>query len=184
LKKILDHYLQDSIQPQDRSSLRVQLGPLFDVVERYNGGIKAHEVRVMADLLARYADTEKLFGGSIEARVLSLREQHKDDLDKVVSLVLSHIKAQSKAKLILAILDHVKKTGLPVSDSESSLSNVIRNLATLEGRSSTQVSLKAREVLIAGQMPSYEERLIQMEVVLKASVGNTYYGESGLGQNK
>ena len=185
LRKILDHYLQDNVQPQDRSSLRTQLGPLFEVVERYHGGLKTHEVRVMADLLARYAETEKLFGGSIEARVLSLREQHKDDLDKVVSLVLSHIKAQSKAKLILAILDHVKKTSLPVSNSESPLFDVIRNLAALEGRSSTQVSLKAREVLIAGQMPSYEERLIQMEAVLKASVGNTYYyGETGLGHNK
>ncbi|KAH9992441.1 acetyl CoA carboxylase [Russula vinacea] len=184
LKKILDHYLQDSVRPQERATLRTQLGPLFDVVERYVGGLKAHEVHVVANLLARYADTEKLFGGSIEARVLSLREQHKDDLDKVVSLVLSHIKAQSKAKLVLAILDHVKKTGLPVSNSESPLFEVTRNLAALEGRSSTQVSLKAREVLIAGQMPSYEERMIQMETVLKASLGNTYYGESDLSQNK
>ena len=184
LKKILEHYLLDSVRPQERTALRARIAPLFDVVERYVSGLKAHEVHVIADLLARYADTEKLFGGSIEARVLSLREQHKDDLDKVVSLVLSHIKAQSKAKLVLAILDYVKKTGLPVSNSESPLFEVIRNLAALEGRSSTQVSLKAREVLIAGQMPSYEERSIQMEAVLKASVGNTYYGESGLGQNK
>jgi acetyl-CoA carboxylase/biotin carboxylase 1 len=184
LKKIFDHYLQDSVRPQERATLRTQLGPLFDVVERYVGGLKAHEVHVIANLLARYADTEKLFGGSIEARVLSLREQHKDDLDKVVSLVLSHIKAQSKAKLVLAILDHAKKTGLPVSNSESPLFEVTRNLAALEGRSSTQVSLKAREVLIAGQMPSYEERMVQMETVLKASLGNTYYGESGLSQNK
>lgn len=184
LKKILDHYLQDSVRPQERATLRTQLGPLFDVVERYVGGLKAHEVYVIADLLGRYADTEKLFGGSIETRVLSLREQHKDDLDKVVSLVLSHIKAQSKARLVLAILDHIKKTGLPVSSSESPLFQVTRNLAALEGRSATQVSLKAREVLIAGQMPSYEERMIQMETVLKASLGNTYYGESDLGHNK
>ncbi|KAH9975794.1 acetyl CoA carboxylase [Lactifluus volemus] len=184
LKKILEHYLLDSVRPQERTALRTRIAPLFDVVERYVGGLKAHEVHVIADLLAHYADTEKLFGGSIEARVLSLREQYKDDLDKVVSLVLSHIKAQSKAKLVLAILDYVKKTGLPVSNSESPLFEVIRNLAALEGRSSTQVSLKAREVLIAGQMPSYEERSIQMEAVLKASVGNTYYGESDLGQNK
>ncbi|KAI0306019.1 acetyl-CoA carboxylase [Multifurca ochricompacta] len=125
LKKILEHYLQDSIQ---RSCSAVALNP--------------HP---------------------------QLREQHKDDLDKVVSLVLSHIKAQSKAKLVLAILDHVKKVGLPVSNSDSPLFGTIVD----------QVSLKAREVLIAGQMPSYEERLIQMEAVLKASVGNTYYGESG-----
>ena len=44
-------------------------------------------------------------------------------------------------------------------------------------RSSTAVSLKAREVLIAGQMPSYDERAVQMESVLKASVTASYYGE-------
>src|SRR5882757_8529842 len=44
-------------------------------------------------------------------------------------------------------------------------------------RSSTTVSLKAREVLILGQMPSYEERLVQMEAVLKNSVSTKYYGE-------
>lgn len=48
-------------------------------------------------------------------------------------------------------------------------------------RSSTSVSLKAREVLILGQMPSYEERLVQMESVLKNSVSNHYYGEQGQG---
>lgn len=45
-------------------------------------------------------------------------------------------------------------------------------------RSSTQVSLKAREVLILGQMPSYEERKEQMEKILRNSVSNNYYGES------
>lgn len=39
------------------------------------------------------------------------------------------------------------------------------------------MSLKAREVLITGQMPSYEERAVQMESILKASVTANYYGE-------
>lgn len=46
-------------------------------------------------------------------------------------------------------------------------------------RSATPVSLKAREVLILGQMPSYEERLVQMEAILKASVTSSVYGEQG-----
>ena len=46
-------------------------------------------------------------------------------------------------------------------------------------RSSTQVSLKAREVLIACQMPSYEERKVQMEGILQSAVKHTYYGEQG-----
>ncbi|KAA1468959.1 acetyl CoA carboxylase [Dentipellis sp. KUC8613] len=183
IKKILDHYLQDNLRPQDRAMFRTQFGPLFDVVERYIGGLKAHEMHTVANLLERYEQTEKLFGGSIEARVLALREQYKDDLDKVVSLVLSHIKAQSKAKLVLGILDHVKSSNLPVADPESHLYKVLQGLAALEGKSSTQVSLKAREVLILGQMPSYEERRVQMESVLKASVSNSYYGEQGLGRH-
>ena len=44
-------------------------------------------------------------------------------------------------------------------------------------RSSTQVSLKAREVLILCQMPSYEERKSQMEDILKSSVKHNFYGE-------
>ena len=39
--------------------------------------------------------------------------------------------------------------------------------------------MKAREVLISCQMPSYEERRAQMEAILKASTTNSYYGEPG-----
>lgn len=198
IKKVVEHYMQDNILPQDRAMFRLSMGAFFEVIERYLGGLKGHETAIIASLLERYEATEKLFGGSIEARVLSLREQHKDDLDKVVSLVLSHIKAQSKSKLVLALLDYVKSSGLNLSNVESQMYKALQGLAALEAkyviqhvlvscflivvtaRSSTSVSLKAREVLILGQMPSYEERLVQMEAVLKNSVTNNYYGEQGL----
>ncbi|KIJ20620.1 hypothetical protein PAXINDRAFT_165527 [Paxillus involutus ATCC 200175] len=179
IKKVLEHYVQDSILPQDRAMFRTQLVPLFHVLEKFMGGLKGHEVHTLADLLSAYESTEKLFGGSIEARVLNLREQHKEDLDKVVALVLSHTKAQSKAKLVLSILDYVKTGGLPVSNAESRLYQVLNNLAALESKSSIAVSLKAREVLILGQMPSYEERLVQMEAILKSAITSSVYGEQG-----
>ena len=57
--------------------------------------------------------------------------------------------ARSNAKLALAIVNHVKKNwSPPVSNSESLPFEVTYNLAALEGRSSTQVSLKTR-LLIA-----------------------------------
>jgi acetyl-CoA carboxylase/biotin carboxylase 1 len=132
IKKVLEHYVQDHVLPQDRPMFRAQLGDLFDVLERFNGGLKGHETDTIANLLARHVEIEKLFGGSIEARILSLREQYKDDLDKVISLVLSHIKAPSKAKLVLALLDYVKTSGLPVSKPESRLYQVLQGLALLE----------------------------------------------------
>ncbi|KAF8636390.1 hypothetical protein AX17_003572 [Amanita inopinata Kibby_2008] len=178
IKKVLDHYVQENVLPQDRVIFRSSLGSLFDILEKYHGSLKAHETSTMADLLERYAATEKLFGGSIEARILALREQYKNDLDKVIGLVLSHIKAQSKSKLVLALLDHVKTSGINISNPESRLYKAIQDLAALEAKSSTSVSLKAREVLILGQMPSYEERKEQMEKILQNSVSNRYYGES------
>jgi acetyl-CoA carboxylase/biotin carboxylase 1 len=134
IKKVLEHYMQDTILPKDRPMFRTQLGPLFDVLERFASGLKGHELVTIANLLERYEHTEKLFGGGIEARVLALREQHKDELDKVVGLILSHIKVQSKAKLVLAILDYVKSSGLTVSNPESQLYNVLQGLAVLEAK--------------------------------------------------
>ena len=134
IKKVLEHFFEDNILPQDRTILRAQLEELYQVLERFVGGLKGHETNTIAKLLERYESTEKLFGGSIETRVLSLREQHKDELDKVVGLVLSHIKAQSKSKLVLALLDYVKTSNLAVSNKESPLYKVLQNLAALEAK--------------------------------------------------
>ena len=134
IKKVIDHYIQDHILSQDRAMFRTKIAGLYDVLERYLGGLKGHETETIANLLSRYEATEKLFGGSIEARVLALRDQHKDDLDKVVGAVLSHIKVQSKVKLVFAVLDYVKTSGLNVSNTEGRLYQVLQGLASLEAK--------------------------------------------------
>jgi acetyl-CoA carboxylase / biotin carboxylase 1 len=131
LKKILDHYLQDSVRAQDRAMFRTQFGALFDVVDRYVAGMQVHEKNTLAQLLNKFSDTEKLFGGSIEARVLMLRDQYKDDPDKVAALVFSHIQAQCKAKLAMLILDYIKSRGWP-STAESQLRDALHALTALE----------------------------------------------------
>jgi len=55
----------------------------------------------------------------------------------------------------------------------------VHRLMLLRARSSAAVALKAREVLISTQLPSYEERAVQMEQILKSSVLTSYYGEHG-----
>lgn len=134
VKKMLENHVSTSVRPQDRSMFRQQMAALFDVTERYRNGLKQHEVDTLAGLLSRYEETEKLFGGSIEARVLKLREQYKDDLDKVAALVLSHLKAQNKAKLVFAILDEVKDNTSNLSNPESKLHKVLQGLAALEAK--------------------------------------------------
>jgi len=134
LKKMIDKYIQDSVLADEGAMFRNKVAGLYEVLEKYLGGIKGHETDTIADLLSRYASTEKLFGGSIEARVLALREQYKDDLDTAVGFVLSHIKVQSKAKFVLALLEYVKTSGLNVSHPEGRLYKVLNELAALEGK--------------------------------------------------
>ncbi|KAG6370293.1 acetyl-CoA carboxylase [Boletus reticuloceps] len=97
--KVLEHYVQDTILPQDRAMFPKQLAPSFVVLEKFMGGLKGHQVHTIVSLLSAYESTEKLFGGNIEARVLSLREQNKDGLDKVeactVDIGLYQIKRSS-----------------------------------------------------------------------------------------
>lgn len=135
IKKQLDHYVQDNLRAQDRAMFRTQFAALFDLVEQFQGGLKAHEVDTLATLLSRFEATEKLFSGSIEARVLKLREEYKDDLDKVAGLVLSHIMAHRKGRLVMAILDHVKNSGSTISNPDSKLYKALQGLASLENRS-------------------------------------------------
>lgn len=133
IKKYLDSYLAE-LKPQERTMARTSLGALIDVADNYRHGLKIHEWTTIASLLERYEKTEKLFGGDIEQRVLKLRDEHKDNLDKVAQLVLSHIKAPSKNKLILSLLDTVKVGGSAALNPETKLADVLTNLAMLESR--------------------------------------------------
>lgn len=134
VKKLLENFITTHVRPQDRAMFRSQTAALFDVAERYRGGLKQHEIDTLADLLGRYEETEKLFGGSIETRVLKLREEHKENLDKVAAAVLSHMKAQSKSKLVFAILDEVKNNAANLANPDSKLHKVLQGLAVLEAK--------------------------------------------------
>ncbi|KAG8970659.1 acetyl-coenzyme-A carboxylase [Tulasnella sp. 425] len=178
--KTIDTFLNDNVIASERTMVRSKIQSLLDVLERYKNGLKSHEWGTIAELLERYVATEKLFGGSIEARVLALREQNRENLDVVAGLVLSHTKAVNKNKLVMALLDMIKKESGWSSGGDDPLTSVMKELASLESKSTTAVALKAREVLLSTQLPSYQERAVQMEAVLKMSITSGYYGESSI----
>jgi acetyl-CoA carboxylase/biotin carboxylase 1 len=132
ISEILEHHAQHNVPPQDRAMFRSSLSAIYDLSKRFMGGLQGHETEIIANLLERYESTEKLFEGSIEARVLVLRDQYRDDLDTVASLFFSHLNAQSKTKLVLALLDYVKTSGLDVANAKSRLNAVLRSLAALK----------------------------------------------------
>lgn len=181
LRKAVDSAL-DLCRPAERAAFEIALAALDDVINRYRQGLKVHEWTTLAAIMAQYWETERMFSGREDDVVLELRDTHRDELDKVVSLVLSHYKASSKNSLVLALLELVKESDS--ADAEGTFSAVLKDLAELDSKATTKVSLKAREVLIHTQLPALDERLVQMEAILKASVTQTTYGEMGRGDRE
>ncbi|KAM3067087.1 acetyl-coenzyme-A carboxylase, variant 2 [Clarireedia jacksonii] len=182
LSKALQRFLDENVAPGDVELLSASLSPLTAVLERYANGQKAHEFTVFSDILEQYASVERLFSGRTsrdEEVILKLRDENKDDVTKVIQTVLSHSRVGAKNNLILAILDEYRPNKPNAGDVGKYLRPALRSLTELESRQTSKVSLKAREILIQCALPSLEERAAQMEHILRSSVVESRYGETG-----
>jgi acetyl-CoA carboxylase / biotin carboxylase 1 len=182
LSRAFQKFLDENVASADAELLKTTLTPMTEVLDLYADGQKVRELNVIANLLNFYVETERLFSGrqsQDEDVILKLREENKDDPQKVVQTVLSHSRVSFKNSLILAILDEYRPNKPNVGNVAKYLRPVLRKLAELESRQTAKVSLKAREILIQCAMPSLEERQSQMELILRSSVVESRYGESG-----
>ena len=182
LLKAINRFIEDNMSSADGITLRTTLAPLMAVIEKYSDGLKVHEYSVFTGLLDQYWQVEKLFSsGSLrdEDVILKLRDENKDDVLPVVHTVLSHTRVSTKNNLILAILDMYRPNLPNVGNIAKYFKPSLRRLTELESRATAKVALKAREVLIQCALPSLEERASQMEHILKSSVVDSKYGETG-----
>ena len=172
----------DIISPSDAAAVKPQLEQLHHIAQAYKNGLQAHEYKVFEDLLSKYWGVESLFSGQNirdEDVILHLREENKDDISKVVQIVLSHARVGAKNNLVLAILGYIKPTaGNPTVGK--AFAPILKQLSELDSRATSKIALKAREVLIQTALPSLEERQNQMEMILKSAVTETTYGEVGM----
>lgn len=181
LTKTLHRYMEDNIPSSDRPRLQADLEPLVEVIRNYSDGLKGHEYRVFIDLAEKYWQVESFFTGRNqrdEDVILKLREQHKDDINFVIDTVLSHTKVESKNNLIIAVMDMYRPTMSGVKNITKYLKPTLKKLAEMDSRATAKVALKARELLILSALPSLEERIAQMEHILRSSVIESTYGET------
>ncbi|KAH8425481.1 acetyl-CoA carboxylase ACC1 [Aspergillus melleus] len=182
LQKTISRFIEENVNPADGEILKTTLLPLLQVINKYMDGLKTHEFNVFIGLLEQYYEVEKLFGARNardEDAILKLRDENKDDITSVVQKVLSHSRIGSKNNLILAILAMYRPNQPGVGNVGKHFKPILKKLTELESRSAAKVTLKAREVLIQCALPSLEERLSQMELILRSSVVESQYGETG-----
>lgn len=182
LQKALTRFMEENVNASDAPVLKSALTPLVEVMNRYIEGLKVHEFDVFCSLLDNYYNVEKLFSSRNsrdEDVILRLREENKEDIHKVVQMVLSHSRIGAKNNLVLAILEMYRPNKPNAGNVAKYFKSSLRKLTELESRATAKVALKAREVLIQCALPSLEEREAQMEHILRSSVIETRYGETG-----
>ncbi|KAF2221698.1 acetyl-CoA carboxylase acc1 [Elsinoe ampelina] len=182
LQRTFSRFLEENLSASDAETLRTSLEPLLVIMNTYADGLKAHEFSVFISLFEQYHLVENLFSARQnrdDEVILALRDQNKDKVAEIVHTVLSHTRVSTKNNLILAILDTYRPNRPGAGNVAKYFRPALKLLAELESRSTAKVALKAREVLIQCAMPSLEERMSQMEHILRSSVLESRYGESG-----
>ena len=182
LQKAMTRFLEEHVNSSDVDILKAALAPLDDVMTRYNEGLKVHEFNVFTGLLHQYWSLESMFSGRNsrdEDVILRLRDENKDDINKVVQTVLSHSRIGAKNNLVLAILEEYRPNKALMGNIAKYFRPSLKKVADLESRATAKVALKARQVLIQCALPSLEERAAQMEHILRSSVVESRYGETG-----
>ncbi|KXS21117.1 hypothetical protein M427DRAFT_93711 [Gonapodya prolifera JEL478] len=155
----------------DADAFDAQMSPVIAILKRYRSGLKGHERSVLADLLDRFFQIEKLFDREKgENDTLDrYRLDHKNELGKVVSVALAHSKVASRNDIVTTILDHVRSD----YDGEAwriAFAPILKNLAGLTSPTATKVALRARELLIYTTLPTYRERYAAIEAKLSKAI--------------
>jgi acetyl-CoA carboxylase/biotin carboxylase 1 len=141
----------------EQDDVSVILAPLIDVIDRYREGVTSRARFVLLNLLINYYKLESLYEGTTHPRVLlGLRETHKNDLSFVRDIARATSKPKIRAEFIIHVLDYFGKESDPVLQKFSTDS--ISSLAHLTGTGASQVSFRAREILIGFQSPSISQR--------------------------
>jgi acetyl-CoA carboxylase/biotin carboxylase 1 len=188
LRDVLDHwnenieenvqYIQKEIEKygkemeeSEQSLFEVQMAAFNKLLEKYKDGLKGHERSVFVSLLEKYYDVEHLFNNEPLDEIIShLRHTtYKNNIDEVVKLALSHDKVSSKNKLINILLD-VARSNYDGEQWQVAFFPILKRLTGLASRASTSVTVKARELLIYCQLPTYKERYAQIENQLENAV--------------
>ena len=146
--------------------------PMYEIMKRYNDGMKMHERRVIVSLLNSFLDVEGDFNTlRYEDVILRLRDLHKNDPQQVLLRALSNSKRTQKEDLMLEILDQVRSDNDGSYEWKSVYLPVLEKLANLSGPART--ALRARELLIYYHLPTFESRYERILILLQKSVTPT-----------
>ncbi|KAM6466313.1 acetyl-CoA carboxylase 1 isoform 2-T2 [Liasis olivaceus] len=168
IANILDSHAATLNRKSEREVFFMNTQSIVQLVQRYRSGIRGHMKAVVMDLLRQYLKVETQFQhGHYDKCVFALREENKSDMNTVLNYIFSHAQATKKNLLVTMLIDQLCGRDPTLTDE---LINILTELTQLSKTTNAKVALRARQVLIASHLPSYELRHNQVESIFLSAI--------------
>ncbi|XP_006870497.1 PREDICTED: acetyl-CoA carboxylase 2 [Chrysochloris asiatica] len=165
---ILDCHAATLQRKADREVFFMDTQSIVQLVQRYRSGTRGYMKAVVLDLLRRYLQVEHHFQQAhYDKCVINLREQFKPDMTQVLDCIFSHAQVAKKNQLVIMLIDELCSPDPALSDE---LTSILNELTQLSKSEHCKVALRARQVLIASHLPSYELRHNQVESIFLSAI--------------
>ncbi|XP_026566055.1 acetyl-CoA carboxylase 1 isoform X2 [Pseudonaja textilis] len=168
IANILDSHAATLNRKSEREVFFMNTQSIVQLVQRYRSGIRGHMKAVVMDLLRQYLRVETQFQhGHYDKCVFALREENKNDMNTVLNYIFSHAQVTKKNLLVTMLIDQLCGRDPTLTDE---LINILTELTQLSKTTNARVALRARQVLIASHLPSYELRHNQVESIFLSAI--------------
>ncbi|KAM6965705.1 acetyl-CoA carboxylase 2 [Aplochiton taeniatus] len=168
IANILDSHAATLQRKADREVFFMNTQSIVQLVQRYRSGIRGYMKCVVLDLLKRYLQVEMQFQQAhYDKCVINLREKHKPDMTPVLESIFSHAQVAKKNVLVTMLIDQLCGRDPTLADE---LMVILDELTQLNKTENSKVALRARQVLIASHLPSYELRHNQVESIFLSAI--------------
>ncbi|CAK6440135.1 unnamed protein product [Pipistrellus nathusii] len=168
IANILDCHAATLQRKADREVFFMNTQSIVQLVQRYRSGTRGYMKAVVLDLLKRYLQVEHHFQQAhYDKCVINLREQLKPDMAQVLHCIFSHAQVAKKNQLVIMLIDELCSPDPSLSEE---LTSILSELTQLSKTEHCKVALRARQVLIASHLPSYELRHNQVESIFLSAV--------------
>lgn len=168
IANILDSHAATLQRKADREVFFMNTQSIVQLVQRFRSGIRGYMKSVVLDLLKRYLQVEMQFQQAhYDKCVINLREQHKPDMSPVLEYIFSHAQVSKKNILVTMLIDQLCGRDPTLADELMAILNELTQLSKMEN---SKVALRARQVLIASHLPSYELRHNQVESIFLSAI--------------
>ncbi|XP_051749567.1 acetyl-CoA carboxylase 2 isoform X6 [Ctenopharyngodon idella] len=168
IANILDSHAATLQRKADREVFFMNTQSIVQLVQRYRSGVRGYMKSVVLDLLRRYIQVEMQFQQAhYDKCVINLREQYKPDMTPVLECIFSHAQVSQKNILVTMLIDQLCGRDPMLADELMVILNELTELSKMEN---SKVALRARQVLIASHLPSYELRHNQVESIFLSAI--------------